>query len=190
MDASGALRWDRDWINLEVGGATRDPFAPIGFPAAITTIDSSGPLRLSPTQRTRYFTAHGGLRLLPGLQLSGWYFDPLVRSGNDFEPPYHTRVSLTFYSKFWRVYRSGIFALRGELAMESWSRGTAGLDTAGALRILPGVTIGDVNVEVRIGGVTIFWIQRNVTLQRASYVPGFDYPRRFQFYGVRWLFTN
>jgi len=190
VDASGALRWDRDWISLELGGATRDPFAPIGFPVAITAIDSSGPLRLSPTQRTRYFTAHGGLRLLPGLQLSGWYFDPLVRSGNDFEPPYHTRISLTFYSKFWRVYRSGIFGLRGELAMESWSRGTAGLDTAGALRILPGVTIGDVNVEVRIAGVTIFWIQRNVTLQRASYVPGFDYPRRFQFYGVRWLFTN
>src|SRR5205814_6081315 len=107
-----------------------------------------------------------------------------------FRAAYHTRISLTFYSKFWRVYRSGIFGLRGELAMESWSRGTAGLDTASALRILPGVTIGEVNVEVRIAGVTIFWIQRNVTLQRASYVPGFDYPRRFQFYGVRWLFTN
>jgi len=33
-------------------------------------------------------------------------------------------------------------------------------------------------------------VQRNVTLQRVSYVPGLDYPRRFQFYGVRWLFTN
>src|SRR5437016_6527785 len=40
------------------------------------------------------------------------------------------------------------------------SRGTAGLDTASALRILPGVTIGEVNVEVRIAGVTIFWIQK------------------------------
>ena len=190
VDASGAVRWDRSWISLDVGGATLDPFAPIGFPVAITAIDSSGPVRLSPTQRTRYFTAHGALRLLPGLQLSGWYFDPLVRTGNDFEPPYHARLSLTFYSKFWRVYRSGIFGLRGELAMDSWSRGTAGLDSAGALRLLPGVTMGEVNVEVRIAGVTIFWVQRNVTLQRASYVPGLDYPRRFQYYGVRWLFTN
>ncbi len=190
VDVSGAARWDRSWISLELGGASRDPFTPIGFPVAITAIDSSGPVRLSPTQRTRYFTAHGALRLLPGLQVSGWYFDPLVRSGNDFEPPYHARLSLTFYSKFWRVYRSGIFALRGELTMDSWSRGTAGLDTAGALRTLPGLTIGEVNVEVRIAGVTIFWIQRNVTLQRASYVPGLDYPRRFQMYGVRWLFTN
>ena len=190
VDVSGAARWDHSWISLELGGASRDPFTPIGFPVAITAIDSSGPVSLSPTQRTRYFTAYGALRLLPGFQVSGWYFDPLVRSGNDFEPPYHARLSLTFYSKFWRVYRSGIFALRGELAMDSWSRGTAGLDTAGALRTLPGLTIGEVNVEVRIAGVTIFWVQRNVTLQRASYVPGFDYPRRFQFYGVRWLFTN
>jgi len=190
VDASGAVRWDRSWITLELGGATRDPFAPIGFPVAIAAIDSSGPLRLSPTQRTRYFTAHGAVRLLPGFTLSGWYFDPLVRGGNDFEPPYHGRLSLTFYSKFWRVYRSGIFALRGEWAIDSWSRGTAGLDSAGALRTLPGTTVGEVNVEVRIAGVTIFWVQRNVSLKRVSYVPGLDYPRRFQFYGVRWLFTN
>jgi len=70
------------------------------------------------------------------------------------------------------VYRSGIFALRGELAFDAWSRGTAGIDSAGALRILPEATIGEVNVEVRIAGVTIFWAQRNVTLQRVSYVPG------------------
>jgi len=54
------------------------------------------------------------------------YFDRLVlRSvlgGGDFEPPRHGRVSVTFYSKFWRVFKSGIFALRGEVAMESWSR--------------------------------------------------------------------
>jgi hypothetical protein len=43
---------------------------------------------------------------------------------------------------------------------------------------------------MRIAGVTIYWIQRNATLFRGSYVPGLDYPRRFQYYGVRWLFTN
>ena len=122
--------------------------------------------------------------------ISGWYFDPLVTSGNDFEPPYHARASLTFYSKFWRVFRSGIFALRGEWAMESWSRGTAGLDTTGQLITLPGATVAEANIEVRIAGVTIFWIQRNVTQQRVTYMPGFDYPRRYQVYGVRWIFTN
>jgi hypothetical protein len=188
VDVSGAVRWDRSWVTLEVGEASRDPFAPIGFPVGITV--AGGPVRLSPTQRTRYFTTHGAVRLLPGLQFGGWFFNPLVRGGNDFEPPYHARFSLTFYSRFWRVYRSGIFALRGELAMESWSRGTAGLDSLGALRTLPGASFGEVNVELRIAGVTIFWIQRNATLVTSTYVPGLDYPRRFQFYGVRWLFTN
>jgi len=81
------------WISLELGGATRDPFAPIGFPVAIAAIDSSGPLRLSPTQRTRYFTAHGaaaGAARPPALRL----VPQSVRArGNDFEPPYHGRVS-------------------------------------------------------------------------------------------------
>ncbi len=184
VDGSAAVRWDRTWITLELGGASRDPFAPIGHPAGLASLDSLGP-----TQRTRYVTAHAALRLLPGLELSGWYFDPLVRGGAAFEPPSHARTSLTFYSKFWRVYRSGIFALRGELALESWSRGTAGFES-GALRTLPGKSFGEVNVELRLAGVTIFWIQRNLTLTRGSYVPGLDYPRRFQFYGVRWLFTN
>ena len=185
LDFSGAVRWDRSWITLEVGGASRDPFTPIGRPAGLSTVDS-----LSPTQQTRYFTTHAAVRLLPGLWLAGWYFDPLVHGGNDFEPPYHARTSLTFYSKFWRVYRSGIFGLRGELAMESWSAGTAGFDRSGSLRTLPGASFGEINVEMRIAGVTIFWIQRNASLFHGSYVPGLDYPRRFQFYGVRWLFTN
>ncbi len=184
VDAAAAVRWDRAWVTVELGGASRDPFAPIGRPAGLASLDSLGP-----TQHTRYATAHAALRLLPGLELAGWYFDPLVEAGGDFEPPAHARTSLTFYSKFWRVYRSGIFALRGELALESWSHGTAGF-ASGAAQTLPGKSFGEVNVELRIAGVTIFWIQRNLTLTRGSYVPGLDYPRRFQFYGVRWLFTN
>ncbi|HVH69289.1 MAG TPA: Plug domain-containing protein [Gemmatimonadales bacterium] len=184
VDAAAALRWDRGWLNLEVGGVSRDPFAPIGRPAGLASLDSLGP-----TQHTRYITAHAVLHVLPGLELAGWYFDPYVRGGNDWEPPYHARTSLTFYSKFWRVYRSGIFALRGELALESWSTGTAGY-SGGTLATLPGRSFGEVNIELRIAGVTIYWIQRNLTLTRGSYVPGLDYPRRFQFYGVRWVFTN
>jgi TonB-dependent receptor-like protein len=185
VDLAGGVRWDRPWATLEVGGASRDPFVPIGWAAGVAPI-----ARLGPTQHTRYVTVHGALQLLPGLHLAGWYFDPLVQTGQDFEPPFHARVSLTFYSKFWRVYRSGVFALRGELAMESWSQGTAGLDSRGAPIILPGASFGDANVELQIVGVTIFWIQRNASLFRGSYVPGLDYPRRYQFYGVRWLFTN
>jgi len=185
LDVAGAVQWDRDWISVEVGQTRRDAFAPIGVPVGLGAV-----ARFGPAQRTRYFTTRGVVRLLPGLELAGWYFDPIVRGGDDFEPPYHTRVSLTFYSRFWRVYRSGIFALRVEAASESWSRGVAGLDSSGAPLALPGRTFGELNVQIRIAGVTIFWIERNATLATGSYVPGLDYPRHYQFYGVRWLFTN
>jgi len=185
LDVAGAVQWDRDWISVAVGQTRRDAFAPIGVPVGLGAV-----ARFGPAQRTRYFTTRGVVRLLPGLELAGWYFDPIVRGGDDFEPPYHTRVSLTFYSRFWRVYRSGIFALRVEAASESWSRGVAGLDSSGAPLALPGRTFGELNVQIRIAGVTIFWIERNATLATGSYVPRLDYPRHYQFYGVRWLFTN
>jgi len=185
VDLAGALRWDRDWISVEVGQVRRDAFAPIGAPVGLGSVAGLGPV-----PRAHYLTTHGVVRLVPGLELSGWYFDPLVSGGTAFEPPYHARVSLTFYSRFWRVYRSGIFALRLEAASESWSRGTAGLDSSGAPLTLPGKTFGELNIEIRIAGVTIFWIERNATLATGSYVPGLDYPRHYQFYGVRWLFTN
>jgi len=185
-DLGGAVRWDRSWLTLELGGVRRDPFAPIGRPAALQNVGG-----LSPSLQTDYITAHAGLRPLPGLQLAGWYFHPRIAYGNDFEPPHHARASLTFASKFWRVYRSGVFTLRGEIAVESWSAGTAGRDVTGAAPLfLPGATFMETNVEMQIVGVTIFWIIRNNNLMRGSYVPGLDYPRRPQLYGVRWVFTN
>jgi hypothetical protein len=184
VDLAGGVRWDQGGFTLDVGGVSGDAFAPIGWPAGLRGVTSLGS-----TPHARYATAHGAIALLPGLHLAGWYFSPLDHPGPAFEPPYHGRVSVTFYSKFWRVYRSGLFALRAEAAMESWTQGSAGQAGTAPLA-LPGATFGEVNVELRIAGVTIFWIQRNANGFRGSYVPGLDYPRHFQFYGVRWLFTN
>jgi hypothetical protein len=184
-DFSAALRWERRRATVELGVARRDAFAPVGRPAGLKFF---GPL--SPTPATRSLSVSAALEPLPGLHLAGWYFNPVRSGGNDFEPPYHARVSATFYSKFWRVYRSGLFAFRLEAAMESWTRGTAGRDTTGAARVLGGATFLETNVEVQVAGVTIFWVQRNTNATRAGYTPGLDYPRRYQFYGVRWLFTN
>lgn len=184
VDFAGGVRWDYRGVTLDVGGVSRDPFAPVGWPAGLR-----GVAALDPTPHARYATAHGAVALLPGLHLAGWYFSPLDHPGPNFEPPHHGRVSITFYSRFWRVYRSGLFALRGEAALESWTHGTAGRASTGPL-LLPGASFGELNVELRIAGVTIFWIQRNANGFRGSYVPGLDYPRHFQFYGVRWVFTN
>ena len=190
-DLAGAIRWDSRFASLEFGGVRRDPFSPMGFAAGLVGRDSIN--GLGPTPRSTFATFQGSLRPLPGLTLSGWYFNPLT-GGGDFEPPYHARVSVTFYSKFWRHFRSGAFALRGEYAFESWSGGLGGVhrDTLGnASQIpLPGATFSEFNLQLQIVGVTAFWVQRNSRFFHGGYVHGLDYPRRAQFYGVRWVFNN
>jgi hypothetical protein len=190
-DLGGAVRWDSRFASIEVGRVRRDPFAPFGFAAALTGRD--GLNALAPTPESEFVTVSGSLRPLPGLTISGWYFDPVV-GGGDFEPPHHGRLSVTFFSKFWRHFRSGAFALRGEYALESWSTGTGGArrDSLGNVTVLPlpGASFSEFNLQLQIVGVTAFWVQRNSNFFRGSYVRGLDYPRRAQFFGVRWVFTN
>jgi len=190
-DLYGALRWERRWVTLEVGGARRAAFVPPPqFPAGIATVSA-----LAATPATNYLTVQASFRAVPGLDLSGWYFDP-VRGGADFEPPRHGRYGATFYSKFWRTYSSGVFAFRVETALESWSGGGQGgvvLDTTSGTASpleLPSATFVDFNLQIRIAGVTIFWVIRNARASHRAYVPGLDYIRNDQFYGVRWRFTN
>ena len=183
-DVAGWVRFDSRRLVLEVGRGRNDAFAPLGFAAGITTVDS-----LNPTPRTEFVAARGSIRPVAGLELSAWYFHPVV-GGGDFEPPQHTRISATFYSKFWRVFRSGIFALRGEIAVESWSRWSFGGLSGGTPRVMGGATFAETNLEMQLVGVTIFWTIQNVNLMRSSYVEGLGYPKSAQQYGARWFFTN
>ena len=185
LDVAAWLRFDNRLLTFEVGRGRRDPFAPLGFAQGIKSVDS-----LSPTPLTEFVAAHATLHLVPGVTLTGWFFDPVL-GGGDFEPPRHGRVSLTFYSKFWRVFKSGIFALRGEVAMESWSRSAfGGLDTTGAQLGITGSSFVDTNLEMQLAGVTLFWSVTNINIMRSSYVTGLGYPKSVQQYGARWFFTN
>jgi hypothetical protein len=185
LDVAAWVRHQNRRFTIEVGRGRRDPFAPLGFAVGIKTVDSLGP-----TPLTEFVAARATINVVPGLQISGWYYDPLV-GGGDFEPPKHARVSATFYSKFWRVFKSGIFALRGEVAMESWSRSPlGGLDGSGFQRAMTGASFVDTNLEMQLAGVTLFWSIQNVNIMRSSYVQGLGYPKSAQMYGARWFFTN
>ena len=183
-DVAGWLRWDHPRVVIVLGRGRRDPFTPLAFAAGIKTVD-----HLGPTPRTDFIAAHASVRPLPGVELSGWYFDP-IGGGGDFEPPHHARLSASFYSKFWRVFRSGIFALRAEVAMESWSGGLSGRDTLDTQLTLGGASFAEINLELQLGGATLFWIIRNSNGMRGSYVDGLGHPKRVQLYGARWFFTN
>jgi hypothetical protein len=184
-DYAGYLRWDTRKVTLEVGQVRRDPYHPEGFAVGILPVASLGP-----TPHSTYLSAFLGVRPLPGVQLSGWYFDPL-QGGGDFEPPTHARLSATFFSKFWRVYKSGVFSLRGEFAVESWSRSNlGGRDSTGAQLPLGPASFAETNIQLRIADFTAYWLTRNYDGMRASYVTGLGYPKRAQYYGVQWFFNN
>ena len=185
LDMAGWLGFDHSRLSVEVGRGRRDPFAPLGFGGGIITVDS-----LHPSPFTEFIAVRGSVQVVSGLRVSGWYFDPLV-GGADFEPPHHARVAATFQSKFWRVFKSGIFTLRGEVAVESWSRwGLGGLDSLGVGRSLGGASFVETNLQMQLAGVTLFWMMRNANLMRASYVEGLGYPKAVQSWGARWYFTN
>lgn len=184
-DYAAYLRWDRRRVTLEAGQLRRDPFAPLGFALGIKPVAALGA-----RPRSTYLSVYAAVRPLAGVELSGWYVDP-VQGGGDFEPPKHARASATFYSKFWRVYKSGVFSLRGEVAAESWSRSTlGGRDDAGDPIPLGPATFVTTNIELRIADFTAYWITRNYDAMRGSYVTGLGYPKRVQYYGVAWYFRN
>jgi len=191
LDFSGAVRWESRFGMVEAAGVRRDPYQPLGFPSGLSGRDSIN--GFGPVPQSRYLQLIASVRPVAGLTLSGWYFDP-IRGGGDFEPPRHARFSATFFSRFWRVYKSGVFALRGEFAVESWSRGLGGVhrDTLGNVVQVPlaGATFIENDLQMQIAGVTAFWVVRNSNFFRGSYVHGLSYPRRFQYFGVRWTFTN
>ena len=185
LDYAGWVRFDHARLSIEVGRGRRDPFEPFGFAEGLKTIRS-----LNPTPLTEFVAARASIEVVPGVHLSGWYYDPVI-GGADYEPPHHARITATFYSKFWRVFKSGIFALRGEVAMESWGRSSfGGRDSSGKALGITGASFVDTNLEMQLAGVTIFWSIQNINIMRASYVTGLGFPKAAQQYGARWFFTN
>lgn len=127
---------------------------------------------------------------LGALTLAGWFADPLSGGSPAFEPPSHSRATLTFRSKFLRTFRSGAFDLKVQLALEAWGAGTAGEDESGAPMALPGTSVAEAFLQVELASFHAFYSLRNALRSREGYVPGFEYPRNLQTFGVKWVFLQ
>ena len=185
---------------LRIGFDTR----PLAGHVALVRRDAYQPLplaelpvipALAATRAATYLVADARLQPIKALTLDGWHATPRdagPTGAADFQPPTHSRAQLTFRSKFWRTFRSGAFDLKVQVAVESWSDGTAGLGPGGAPIELPGVTLWETFLAFQIVGFTAFWDLRDaVTTQKEKqYVPGLNYPHNAQVFGVRWEFRN
>ncbi|MBI1723708.1 MAG: hypothetical protein HYR48_07360 [Gemmatimonadetes bacterium] len=170
--------------DLEVGFARHGTFEAPAFEVFRRQI----PFGTSLLVRT--VTATVSVRPTSYLTVSGWYRHPLDPIQSAFEPPHHSRVALTFRSRFLPTFRRGIFDVVGQVGLDGWSDGVAGTDSTGAEIELKGATTLDWLLEIRLVGAVLFWTMRNSQLERYSLVPGFEMPRGLQRFGVRWEFTN
>lgn len=172
-------------LSASVSLVERDAFDALAYPAL-------GVIHALPSvPRTTYLVSEVRLRSSSALSLGAWYSDPVTDTTlAGLQPPSHARVDITLRSKFWRTFRSGAFDLMVQLAMESWSTGTAGLDPSGAPIVLPGATFYHLYVQFQIVGFIAFYEFRNARLTTAQYVPGLPYPRQAQAFGVTWEFLN
>jgi hypothetical protein len=142
-----------------------------------------------PAPEATFFVGDATLNL-GSLALSGWYADPVSGEASAFDPPSHSRAALTFRSTFLRTFRSGAFDLKVQIAVEAWGAGSAGLDASGAPLLLPGTSVAEAFLQVELVSFHAFYSLRNALRSREGYVPGFEYPRNRQTFGVKWLFRD
>jgi hypothetical protein len=170
-------------LTVHAGLEQRDAFTQ---PAA-SSVPGIGPFLDSPA--ATYGVGDLAVQLGPWA-LTGWLAHPVRGTGQPFDPPSHVRGALTFRSKFWRTFRSGAFDLRVQLALESWSAGTAGRDSTGAPIALPAATFADAFLQIQLVQFSAFYSLRNAFRSFDEFVPGYAYPTTIQTFGVKWTFRN
>jgi hypothetical protein len=183
IDLSAHVSWQRSRVGFEVGVTQTDGFRPHS-PQPFLLVDS-----LRPSGTTRWVTV--GARISPRqwLTLEGWYSDPLEGSVDGI-PPTHSWITGTIRSKFLRTFPSGIFDLKLQLGMEAWSDGIIGRDATGTAIFHGGATFFRSVIEMRLGGIVLFWDRLNLSGNKRSYVPEYLVPRFGSTFGARWEFSN
>lgn len=170
-------------IAIQAGVERRDAFAQPASP----TFAGIGALPSSPA--ATYGVGDLTVQLGP-LTVNGWLAHPVSGAAAAFDPPTHLRGAITFRSKFWRTFRSGAFDLKAQVALESWSAGTAGLDADGAPIPLPAATLSEAYLQIELVQFSAFYSLKNAFGSIEGFVPGFAYPQSIQTFGVKWRFQN
>lgn len=183
LDLQGLVSWQRTRVGLEVGLSQTHSFQPFSYQPFLL-YDS-----LHALGTTRWLTVAGRVSPRQWLTIEGWYSDPL---GTVVEglPPKHSYLTGTIRSKFLRTFPSGIFDLKLQLGMEAWSDGIIGRDASGAAIKLGGATFFRSVVQMKLGGLILFWDRLNLSGNKRSYVPEYFVPRFGSTFGARWEFSN
>ncbi len=173
------------WRQLDVTGryARNDGWTPLGYPefAAIASLE--------PLPRTDWVMVDARVTPMNWLSFETVYYEPR-NARPDAMPPKHAISTVTVRSKFLRNFPSGIFDLKVQGVVESWSPGIGGLDRQGNPIPLPGATFIRGIFELQLGPFIAYFDRVNFRATKTGSVPGYPIPSLGSTYGVRWEFTN
>lgn len=182
-DAQVTLGFDSRLLTLEVGGARDDDWQPLAFPEFVAVRS------YLPLPATDWFTVHARLAPTGWFTLETAFQNP--RTGlPDGVPPKHALSTATIRSRFLRNFPSGIFELKLQAIVESWSPGIGGRDSVGAAIKLPGASQFRTMIQMKLGPFFAYWDRVNLQSVKLGSVPGYPIQPLGSTFGIRWEFSN
>ncbi len=182
LEGSAAVAWRR--LGLEAGYSRNDGWSPVSFRQFLLVPG------LGPVPRTEWVTLQARLMPLSWLTLESHFEHPLKGVLPDGQPPKHAYSTATIRSRFLRNFPSGIFGLKVQGVVESWSPGVIGRSGDGSAILFPGASFVRGLLQFQIGPFFAYYDRVNFRSTKAGYVPGYPYLGLGSTFGVRWEFAN
>jgi hypothetical protein len=140
--------------------------------------------------RTEWLALKARLAPTSWFSVASHYEHPLRGASPDGVPPHHSWTTATVNSRFLKNFPSGIFRLKVEGVVETWSPGIVGRDAEGAAIELPGLTFVRGLIQLQIGPFIAYWDRVNFQGTRQGHVAGYPILSLGSSYGIRWEFFN
>ncbi len=176
--------FDSPRLSLDGGYTRSDAWRPTAYPEFLAIAG------YAPLPRTDWLTVHARLAPLRWFTLESRYEHPLNGALPDGVPPHHALSTATIRSRFLHNFPSGIFELKVQGVLDSWSAGVGGRDAAGLPIVLPGALFFRGLLQLKLGPFIAYYDRSNLRAVRTGYVPGYRIQELGSTYGIRWEFTN
>jgi hypothetical protein len=171
-------------LALEARWASLDAWNPLAY-RSFAAIPA-----LARQPRTEWIEVAARLAPTNWLAIASHYEHPRAGFLPDGVPPNHAWTTLTVNSRFLRNFPSGIFRLKVQAVLETWSPGVIGRDAEGAAIAQPGLTFLRGNIQFKIGPFEAYWDRVNFQAVRKGQIPGYPIMSLGSSYGIRWNYDN
>lgn len=183
-DRSLTAAWQRPSWQVEVSysSLSSQPSQPYRTFAAIADIGSE--------DRSEWLSAHARVSPKNWISLDLRYSDPVGSGTTLGQPPEHLVLTGAIFSRFIRVFPSGIFGLKLEGSVERFGSGVIGRNTAGDPVSLASGTLVRGLIQFQFGSFIAYFDRQNLLSSDVAFVPGLRLPIAANSFGIRWEFWN